>query len=136
MIVFDENVHQQRIMESVAAWYRGRVLSVRALRPGTVIRDEAIPTLLRAFRQPTFVTTNVSDFWRRIPAHPRYCVVCVAVPNDRVHEIPQLLRQLLRMLVFKTKATRMGKVIRVSHAQIHYYDVRAERIIHMRGWSI
>ena len=28
MIVFDENVHQRSIMDAVAAWYRGRVVSV------------------------------------------------------------------------------------------------------------
>jgi len=57
MIVFDENVHQQRIMASVAVWYCGCVLSVTALRPGTLIADEAIPTTLRRVSQPTFVTT-------------------------------------------------------------------------------
>jgi hypothetical protein len=34
------------------------------LRPGTVILDDAIPELLRAVRQATFVTINVRDFWR------------------------------------------------------------------------
>ena len=47
MIVFDENVHQRSIMDAVAAWYRGRVISVTVLRPDTIIKDEAIPTLLR-----------------------------------------------------------------------------------------
>ena len=135
MIVFDENVHQQRIMETVAAWYRGRVLSVRALRPGTVIKDEALPTVLRSVREPTFVTTNVVDFWRRIPAHRRYCIVCVVLPNDRVPEMPDLLRRLLSVAAFKTKASRMGKVIRVSDAQLHYYEVHSYRIIQIRGWS-
>jgi hypothetical protein len=43
MIVFDENVHQQRLMDAVAGWYRGRVLSITTLRPDTLIKDEAIP---------------------------------------------------------------------------------------------
>ena len=34
MIVFDENVHQRSIIDGVAAWYRGRVVSVTVLRPG------------------------------------------------------------------------------------------------------
>lgn len=136
MIAFDENVPQQRIIEPVAAWYRGRVVSVRALRPGTVIKDEALPTLLRSVREPTFVTTNVADSWQRIPAHPRYCIVCVVLPNERMPEMPHLLRRLLSVTAFKTKASRMGKVIRVSHAQLHYYEVHTDRIIHMRAWSI
>ena len=31
------------------------------LRPGTIIKDEAIPTLLRRVLRPTFVTTNAVD---------------------------------------------------------------------------
>jgi len=61
MIVFDENVHQRSSMDAVAAWYRGRVISVTVLRPGTIIKDEAIPTLLRRVLRPTFVTTNAVD---------------------------------------------------------------------------
>ena len=42
MIVVDENLHDQRIMSAIAAWYPGRVVSVTALRPKSVIKDEAI----------------------------------------------------------------------------------------------
>ena len=31
MIVFDENMQQRSIMDAVAAWYRGRVISVTVL---------------------------------------------------------------------------------------------------------
>jgi hypothetical protein len=31
MIVFDENMRQRNIMDAVAAWYRGRVISVTVL---------------------------------------------------------------------------------------------------------
>ena len=37
MIVFDENMRQRNIMDAVAAWYRGRVISVTVLRRGTII---------------------------------------------------------------------------------------------------
>jgi hypothetical protein len=75
MIVFDENMRQRNIMDAVAAWYRGRVISVTVFRPGSIIKDEAIPTLLRRAQRPTFVTTNVDDFWQRVPAHTRYGIV-------------------------------------------------------------
>jgi len=136
MIIFDENVHQQRLMETVAAWYHGRVVSITALRSGTIIRDDAIPTLLQRMRQPTFMTTNVTDFWRRVPAHSRYSIVCVALPNNRLSELPPLLRRLFNVSEFKTKARRMGKVVRVSHRQIHYYAMHAEHIIHIRLWPV
>jgi hypothetical protein len=136
MIVFDENVHQQRLMETVAAWYHGQVMSITALRAGTIIRDDTIPALLHRVRQPTFVTTNVTDFWRCVPAHSRYSIVCVVLPNHRLHELPALLRRLFNMPEFKTKARRMGKVTRVSHRQIHYYETHAEHIIHIRPWPV
>ncbi len=133
MIVFDENVHQQSVMERVAAWYRGRVVSITAVRPGTIIRDDAIPSLLQRLKQPTFVTTNVSDFWRKVPAHSGYSMLCIALPTVRLHELPHLLRQLFSLPEFKTKARRMGKVVRVSRRQIQYYEVSAERV-HVRAW--
>jgi len=36
MIIFDENMRQRNIMDAVAAWYRGRVISVTVLRPDTI----------------------------------------------------------------------------------------------------
>lgn len=46
MIVFDENVHQQRLMETVAVWYHGRVALLRVLQSGIVSRDDAMSALL------------------------------------------------------------------------------------------
>lgn len=128
MIVFDENAHQQRLIDAVAKWYRGRVVSVAALRPGTIIKDEAIPAVLRQMKQPTFVTTNVFDFWRRVPAHSRYCIVCFPLPNEQLHEIPARLRQLLRLPTLKTKAARMGKVVLVRREQVQYYQSGSKQI--------
>jgi hypothetical protein len=54
MIVVDENLHDQRIMRAISAWYPGQVVSVTTLRPRTVIKDEAIPALLLKVVQPTF----------------------------------------------------------------------------------
>jgi|SRR6185295_8893437 len=76
MIVLDEELQGLGLERAIADWYRGAVLIVKRLRPGTVIKDEAIPTLLRRVNQPTFVTINHSDFWRRIPAEPSFCLVC------------------------------------------------------------
>jgi hypothetical protein len=136
MIVFDENMRQRNIMDAVAAWYRGRVISVTVLRPDTIIKDEAIPTLLRRTQRPTFVTTNVDDFWQRIPAHTRYAIVCLVLPDERLQETSSLLRQLFSLPDFKTKARRMGKVVRVSRGQLEFYDIRAHHIIHVPSWPV
>jgi hypothetical protein len=136
MIILDENVHQQSMMANIAGWYRGQVRSITTLRPYTFIKDDAMPVLLRNSRQPTFVTTNVTDFWRRAPAHSRYSIVCVVLPNERLHEMPPLLRQLFRLSEFRTKGKRMGKVIRVSPRQLQYYEGPGDRITHIHTWSV
>lgn len=134
MIVLDENLLGLRLDDAIAAWYPGRVCAVTDLRSHTVIKDEAIPYLLLRLKGPTFVTTNGDDFWKRTRAHARYCIVCVSLPNERLREVPTLLRQLLRFPEFRTKAVRMGKVIRVGRQQIQYYSSDANLIKILR-WS-
>lgn len=126
MIVVDENIHSREIMSSISGWYRGQVISVTQLRPRTVILDEAIPMLLHQLAQPTFVTTNVDDFWLKITAHSAYCFVCMYLPKERNKEIPIFLRELLSRPEFKTKALRMGKVVRISPRDLLYYDESRE----------
>ena len=91
-------------------------------------------TLLRSAQRPTFVTTNVDDFWQRVPAHTRYGIVCLVLPDERLQETSSLLRQLFSLPDFKTKARRMGKVVRVSRGQLEYYDIRAHSIIRVPSW--
>jgi hypothetical protein len=103
-------------------WYRGRVCVITDLRPGTVIKDDAIPALLRTVPQPTFVTLNWNHFWQRTVAHEDFCIVCFTLPANRAAEISPLLRRLFRLPAFKTKAARMGKVARISGEQVAYYQ--------------
>ena len=133
MIVVDENLHDRRIMESISDWYPGQVVSITALRPKSVIKDDAIPALLRKADQPTFVTINVTDFWKKTEAHSGYCLVTVLLPKERIREIPGLLRRLFRLPEFKTKAARMGKIVRLSPKQIEYYE--ADRNVRSVSWS-
>jgi hypothetical protein len=129
MIVVDENLHDQRIMQAISAWYPGQVVSVTTLRPNTVIKDQAIPTLLLKVAQPTFVTINATDFWKKVQPHNAYCIVTVALPKERMREVPALLlRRLFRHSDLKTKASRMGKVIRLTSSRIEYYE--SDRQVH------
>jgi hypothetical protein len=121
MIVLDENLHDQRILAAIAEWYPGQVVSIVSLRPRSLIKDDAIPALLRKASQPTFVTINTDDFWKKIQPDNRYCVVNVAVPKEQVKNIPSLLYRLLHHSDFKTKAGRMGKVVRITTKQVEYY---------------
>jgi len=94
------------------------------LRPGTIIKDDAIARLLRQQNQPTFITINEKDFWRRIAIDKKFCVVCFTLPTSQVNEIPQSLRALLVRPEFRTKAKRMGMIIRVTNQEISYYTFK------------
>lgn len=72
MIVLDEQLLGRDLEHDIARWYRGPVRFIVDLRPHTVVKDEAIPELLRQQPQPTFVTINERDFWRKIVADTRY----------------------------------------------------------------
>jgi hypothetical protein len=122
MIVLDEQIRGSSIAQSIATWYVGQVVAITALRPKTVIEDDSLPTLLRTASHPTFVTINVADFWRTVPADPHYAVVCIDLPAWHVSEITDWLRRLFRVPIFKTKAMRMGKVARLRPSQIEYYE--------------
>lgn len=132
MIVVDENIHDHRVMEAISAWYPGQVVSVTALRPGSVIKDDAIPGLLLKVIQPTFITINVTDFWKKIRPHNAYCIATIALPKERVREIPSLLRRLFRLSDLKTRSSRMGKVIRLAPSRIEYYE--ADRRVQLLLW--
>jgi len=124
MLVLDEQLLGRDLDTELAHWYRGPVLFITDLRPGTVIKDDAIPPLLRQQRQTTFLTINESDFWRKVAIDARFCVVCFGLPDSRAGEIPALLRAVFRLAAFQTKARRMGKVLRVTHTTISYYTYR------------
>lgn len=124
MIVVDENIHDQRIIAAISAWYPGRVISITRLRLRSLIKDDAIPALLRKVPKPTFVTINVADFWKKIPPDSSYCFVNVALPKECTREIPDLIRRFLRHPSFKTKTLRMGKIVRLTPTIIEYYEER------------
>lgn len=132
MIVVDENIHDHRIIEAISAWYPGQVVSITTLRPGTIIHDDAIPTVLLQISQPTFVTVSVSDFWPKIQPHDSYCIITIVLPQKRAREVPDILRGLLRLPEFKTKVSRLGKIVRVTSGQIEYYE--SDHTIRSLSW--
>ena len=57
-IVVDEQLRVDKVVEPLQRWTTACWLP--DLRPGTVIKDDAIPGLLRQQKQVTFVTINVA----------------------------------------------------------------------------
>lgn len=133
MIVLDEQLRGLGLEEAVVRWYRGTVCVVNTLRPGMVIKDEVIPSLLRQLKQPTFVTINAIDFWRRVPADNAYCIVCLELSTAQAHEIPTRLRQLFRLSEFKTKKARMGKVVLARQQRLQYYRTHG-KLVYVLKW--
>jgi hypothetical protein len=128
MIVLDEQLLGYGLQAAIARWYRGQVTDITSLRPQTVIPDDAIPELLLLTRQPSFVTINVADFWRRLAAHPGFAIVCFALPNSRAAEISPLLRRLFSTAPFRTRKRRLGKIARVSQRQVQYYSTDSSKV--------
>ncbi|MBC8233311.1 hypothetical protein H8E77_27505 [bacterium] len=125
-IIADEQLNVQRVLLPIQRWTTA--LRITSLRPGTVIKDDVIPNLLAQEKQPTFVTMNIKDFWEPTLRDKRYCIVCMDVPDERQSEIPGLLRRLFRLPMFKTKANRMGKVVKVNNAGVQYYQLGDEEL--------
>ncbi|MEE8524228.1 MAG: hypothetical protein V3T72_09880 [Thermoanaerobaculia bacterium] len=123
MIILDEQLLGRGIETEIARWYPGSVQFIVDLRPGTVIKDDAIPALLRQESSATFVTINVRDFWLKVEADKKYCLVCFSLNDSRVLEIPERLRFLFSHPAFGTKAERMGKVVRMSVESNSFYSV-------------
>lgn len=134
MIVLDENLGNPDLARQISAWYPGRVAVVTELRSGSIIPDEAIATLLRKVSNPTFVTLNVSDFWRKERADSHACIVCINLELTHVAQVPIWLRRFLSIPPFKTKVRRMGVVALLRPTRIEYY--RRDRSIEIWAWQV
>jgi hypothetical protein len=97
MIVLDEQLLKPRIVADFQSWYKGTVITILDLRPHTQINDDAIPSLLRKVKQPTFVTINYADFWKIVKADKVYCIICLKLPGERSREVAALIHDLLKM---------------------------------------
>ena len=108
MIVLDEQLMGRGIETAIARWYPGAVRFITDLRPGTVIKDDAVPMLLQRETEPTFVTINEADFWRKVTVTKHFCVVCIALPDSQAYVIPTLLQRLLHHPNFRRKHSVWG----------------------------
>lgn len=129
MIVLDEQLLGRDLEREIAKWYPGAVCFITDLRPGSVIKDDAIPKLLLQEKQPIFITINERDFWRKISLNSRFCIICFALPDSRAVEIPSRLRALFQHPLFDSNSKRMGAAIRVAEQSISYYTVKRKTIV-------
>lgn len=85
--------------------------------------DERIIQHLRGSKQKTFITHNVKDFYHRRLRHVNYCLLCI---EGHSNEVGNVARRVLRLPPFRTKAQRMGKVIRASTQNVWYLELGSD----------
>ena len=118
-LVLDDQLDRS-VREHLARRYP-RVHFLRDLRPGTIIKDDAVPKLLRERRQCLFLTINQKHFWDVVEAHPRYSIVCFSLPDEKQGRIPDLLSRLFKVPGFHSTNERSGKVARLSTTSVTFY---------------
>ncbi|MCI0692087.1 hypothetical protein L0337_08800 [candidate division KSB1 bacterium] len=131
MLVIDAALSDKDVLKPLQKLMNTR--SIRDVRPYEVVKDDRVPVLLRTLTSPTFITTDEAGFWHRHLCSDSYCIFCFALSDPQQELIPSLLRRLLRLPEFKTKANRIGKVVRVSLANIKYYQL-GDAKLHALAW--
>ena len=121
MNVLDENIidNQRRQLKSwrVSVRQIGYEIGLKGMK------DREIIPFLHQLSQPTFFTRDDGFYDRRL-CHAGYCLVYLDV---RKEEVATFVRRVLRHRAFKTKAQRMGKVIRASHIGLSVWTLHAEK---------
>src|SRR5437868_1915547 len=108
MIVLDEQLKYPGLNTDIHKWYQGSVRYVSHIWPNMVIKDESIPRLLNSLPNPTFVTIDDTDFWKKVATSPKYCVICFTLSHLQLSRLSSDLRSVLRLPQFRTKLSRMG----------------------------
>ena len=91
------------------------------------MKDREIIPLLHQVNQPTFFTRD-SDFYHPNLCHAGYSLAFLDV---RKQEVALFVRRLLSYPAFNTKAKRMGKVIRVSHIGLSFWQLHQRTEEHL-----
>lgn len=124
MIVLDENILDgQRLL--LQTWrLSARQIGLDFGRKG--LKDEEIVVLLRRQRNSTFFTRD-AGFYQAALRHPSYCMVVASVGQN---EVAAFIRRFLRHPSFDTRAKRMGRVVRISHAGLAVWRLRSQTEMH------
>ncbi len=128
MNILDENIpkNQRQLLES---WRISiRQIGVNAGHSG--MKDQEILSLLQQLRRPTFFTRD-DDFFKSKFCHARYGLFYLEVEKN---ETAVFIRRLLKHADFNTQAKRLGKVVRVSHAGLSCWALRAREVTHFE-WN-
>ncbi len=121
MNILDENIPRSQKLLLLSWGVHVKQIGVDIGHKG--LQDEEIIPLLHSLRQPTFITRD-EDFYDRRLGHAGYSLVYLAVDK---YESAFFARRALRHRGLKTKAQRMGAVIRVSGAGIWLWRLQSKK---------
>ncbi len=123
-LVLDEHLSREEVLEPLRSWRS--IQKIEDLVPHEILKDDRILQILRRQQQPTFITLDGGFFFRR-HCDPRYCLLYFMIPRQQQFHLPDLLRRLFRLSAFKTKAARMGKIVRISNERVEFWQVGEEK---------
>lgn len=125
MIILDENFPEGQ-RQLLRVWRIPiRQIGYEVGRKG--MKDHEIIPFLHTLSRPTFFTLDLG-FYRRNLCHAGYCLACMDVWQ---YEAAVFVRRLLRHVHFKTKAKRMGTIIRAHHDGISVWHLNTEQEMHL-----
>ncbi|MBM3236988.1 hypothetical protein FJZ31_11915 [Candidatus Poribacteria bacterium] len=119
-IIVDEQLGKTEVLLPLRRWVTA--LKIESSRPFEVIKDDRVLQILRELKRPTFVTID-SKFYDKRHCDKRYCLVYFVLTPLEQNQLPGLLRRLLQLPFFNTRAARMGKVVRVSKTGVRYWQL-------------
>jgi hypothetical protein len=120
--ILDEDVSAIEREQLRARKIHFRQIGVEIGRFGMKDRTDIIP-LLHTLRHPTFFTRDHGFHHPRL-LHPAYCLVYLDVAFD---EVADFIHRFLRHTAFRTQAQRMGRVVRVHHSGVGYWQVNVKK---------
>lgn len=118
MNVLDENIVRSQRQQLMAWKIHFQRIGDHIGSFGMDDREQIVP-LLHTIRRPTFFTRD-RDFYHPKLRHAGYCLVYLDIEYN---EVAEYIRRFLRHRAFRTHAQRLGKVIRVRHSGLSYWQV-------------
>jgi hypothetical protein len=125
--ILDEDIDLSQRQQLEVWKIHFRQIGVEIGNFGMKDREDIIP-LLHRLKRPTFFTLD-RGFYHPTLRHQGYCLVFFDVWED---EAASYIRRFLRHAVFRTQAQRMGKVVRVYHSGVSYWQARIKKAYVLR----
>jgi len=116
--ILDEDISAPECEQLRASKIHFLQIGVDIGRSGMKDREGIIP-LLHRLKRPTFFTQD-HGFYHPTLRHQEYCLVFLDIWED---EAAEYIRRFLRHPELRTQSQRMGKVARVRHSGVSYWQI-------------